>query len=264
MITAGVLAELSKFAHELALAARGQTLRASLQGFAVEDKNNGGVFDPVTDADRAAEETMRELIAQRYPDHGIGGEEFADRVSTSRFSWSLDPIDGTRSYICGLPTWTTLIALLDDAEPAIGVIDAPRLDETYLGVGRESIVSKGGEQSRLSTSGCTRIEEARFSTTDPFLFDAGAGVLQPILRTVRVTRFGHDAYAYARLAAGDIDLVIECGLKPHDYNALIPVVRGAGGHIGDWRGGSDFAPGNVVAASSRQLYETAVELLATE
>ncbi|HEX8839920.1 MAG TPA: inositol monophosphatase family protein [Sphingomicrobium sp.] len=264
MLSGDAVTELSSFARELALAARSQTLQGLPRELAVEDKSKGGLFDPVTDADRLAEQTMRELIAQRYADHGIRGEEFPDQAARGPFTWSLDPIDGTRSYICGLPTWTTLIALLEEEEPAIGVIDAPRLDETYLGAGGESIVIKGGEQSRLSTSGCRELAEARFSTTDPFLFGPEAGVLQPILRAVRVTRFGLDAYAYARLAAGDIDLVIECGLKPHDYNALVPVIRGAGGQIGDWRGGSDFAPGNVVAASSRELYDAAVALLATE
>ena len=258
----GVAAELEHFALELACAARRETLRPDEQRLLVEDKNKGGSYDPVTDADRAAEAAMRELIADRYPEHGIVGEEFRDRAANSAFTWSLDPIDGTRSYMCGLPTWTTLIALLSEGNPVLGLIDAPRLDETFVGTPERSRVIRDGRTLRLSTSGCTSIGEARFSTTDPFLFEPTAAGLQRILRTVRVTRYGHDAYAYARLAAGDIDLVIETGLKPHDYNALIPVVRSAGGHIGNWRGGGDFAGGDLVAAASRELYEAAVGLLA--
>jgi myo-inositol-1(or 4)-monophosphatase len=254
------LAELRSFARELAAVARKETQRKG--DLRIEDKRTDGVFDPVTEADRLAELAMRQLIADRYPDHGISAEEFPDKPSNGHYTWSLDPIDGTRSYMCGLPTWTTLIALLDDEAPLLGLIDAPRLNETYVGSGDTAQLICKGEQSLLSTSGCTRLSEARFSTTDPFLFGPTASAIQPVLAAVQVTRFGHDAYAYARLAAGDLDLVVECGLKPHDYNALIPVVRGAGGHFGDWRGGADFAAGNVIAAASRDLYDAAVELLA--
>jgi myo-inositol-1(or 4)-monophosphatase len=254
--------ELTSFARELAVAARGETLRRERGNLNIEDKRTDGLFDPVTDADRAAEAAMRELIDDRYPDHGIAGEEFPNKAPNGPYAWSLDPIDGTRSYMCGLPTWTTLIALLENDAPLLGLIDAPRLDETYVGSGGGAHLICRGEQSTLSSSGCTRLAEARFSTTDPFLFGPNAAALQPLLAAVRVTRFGHDAYAYARLAAGDLDLVVECGLKPHDYNALIPIVRGAGGYFGDWQGASDFGPGNVIAAASRDLYDAAVELLA--
>jgi myo-inositol-1(or 4)-monophosphatase len=166
--------------------------------------------------------------------------------------------------MCGLPTWTTLIGLLEEGEPVLGLIDAPRLDEIYIGAAGRTLLLSAGDQRSLRTSGCTSLQTARFSTTDPFLFGPEAEALQPILRSVRVTRFGHDAYAYARLAAGDIDLIIECGLKPHDYQALIPVVRGAGGYFGNWMGGDDVSSGNVVAAASRELYEAAVALLPAE
>jgi myo-inositol-1(or 4)-monophosphatase len=163
--------------------------------------------------------------------------------------------------MCRLPTWTTLIALLEDDAPVVGVIDAPVLDETYVGHGGGAWLIGGSEGTPLRTSGCTHLSEARLSTTDPFLFDDPAG-FERVRRAARVTRYGHDAYGYARVAGGSIDLVIESGLKPHDYNALIPVVAGAGGHIGDWRGGDDFAAGQVVAAATRELYDKAVELLA--
>lgn len=253
--------DLAAFADQLVAASRRETLALLPYARAAEDKGEHGVFDPVTAADRACEAALRALIEARFPEDGVTGEEFPDKVGKCSFVWSIDPIDGTRSYICGLPTWTTLIALLEDSRPVFGLIDAPCLDETYMGLGDQATMIRKGEAVRLSTSGCSRIAEARFSTTDPFLFGSATTFLLPVLRAVKVTRYGHDGYAYARLAAGSIDLVIENGLKAHDYNALIPVVRAAGGHFGDWSGGSDFSEGNVVAAATRELYDAAVELL---
>jgi myo-inositol-1(or 4)-monophosphatase len=258
------LGHLASFAIELAMAARRETLRLSSEDSPVVDKGRDGVFDPVTEADRAAEKAMRELIEQRYPAHGICGEEFAAKTTSSQYQWSLDPIDGTRSYMCGLPNWTTLIGLVEKGEPVLGLIDAPSLNETYVGFDNEAAIIRNGERAPIRTSSCKHVNEARFSTTDPFLFGEAEGALQRILRAVRVTRFGHDGYGYARLAAGSIDLVIECGLKPHDYNPLIPVIRAAGGHIGDWNGSAQFADGNVIAAASRELYDEAVELFAAK
>lgn len=253
-------ARLASFAIELAMAARQETLRPSRVAD-IENKGRGGIFDPVTAADRASERAMRALIMERFPDHGIYGEEFADKEADGPFAWSLDPIDGTRSYICGLPVWTTLIALLEAGEPVVGVIDTPRLDEMYIGTEREAAIICNGERSPIRTSDCKRLDEARFSTTDPFLLGSFE-LLDHIARAVRVTRFGLDGYAYARLASGSIDLVIENGLKPYDYSAVIPLIRAAGGHVGNWVGGNDFAEGKLIAAASSELYEEAVELIA--
>jgi histidinol-phosphatase len=254
-------ADLIAFAHELAVAARAQTLPRWRECCVAEDKG-GGAFDPVTEADREAERVMREMIHARFPDHGVSGEEGGDEPGGGHQSWSLDPVDGTRSFMCRLPTWTTLIALLDEGAPVLGVIDAPALNETYVGCAGEGWMIASGTRTPLRTSGCSQLSEARFSTTDPFLWAPPADSLQRILGAVRVTRYGHDGYAYARVAGGSVDLVIESALKPHDYNALIPVVVGGGGHIGDWRGGQDFTAGQVVAAATRALYDEAVELLA--
>jgi histidinol phosphatase-like enzyme (inositol monophosphatase family) len=249
------------FVRELAKAARLETLPGSSGDMAARNKSESG-YDPVTDADVAAERAMRRLIEQRFPDHGIIGEELEDRPSGNGLSWSLDPIDGTRSYICGLPTWVTLIALLEDGRPALGAIDAPRLDELYLGCGEESLLVTGGRERRISVSGCFKLEDARFSTTDPSLFGPGDKErIEHIRQQARVTRFGHDGYAYARVAAGALDLVVEAGLKPHDYNALMPVVRGAGGVFGDWWGGDDFEGGRVIAAATQELFDETVKLL---
>jgi myo-inositol-1(or 4)-monophosphatase len=261
--------ELAVFAQDLAGAARAETLARWRGTCAIDDKGHGA-FDPVTEADREAERVMRDMIRERYPDHAISGEEWGDEPGGGRWSWSLDPVDGTRSFMCGLPTWTTLIALLDEGTPILGLIDAPALDETYIGSGAESSMLRKGQRSAITTSGCTRVFEARLSTTDPFLFDdpertGHRADLRELFDRVRlgarVTRYGHDGYAYARLAAGSLDLVIESGLKPHDYNALVPVIGNAGGHIGDWRGGTDFSAGQVVAAATRELYDEVVGLL---
>jgi myo-inositol-1(or 4)-monophosphatase len=261
-------AALIAFAEELAAAARLETLGRWASGCIAEDKGQGA-FDPVTEADREAERAMRALIRERFRDHGVSGEEWPDEPATGAYRWSLDPVDGTRSFMCRLPTWVTLIGLLRDERPFLGVIDAPVLEETYVGVGDQVWMLGNGERAPIRTSDCNRISDARLSTTDPFLFEdsrrsppgAAAG-FDRVRRAARVTRYGHDGYAYARLAAGSIDLVIESGLKPHDYNALIPIIRAAGGHIGDWSGGGDFAHGNVVAAATRHLYDEAIELLA--
>ena len=245
------LAALAAFAGSLADAARAVTLGAADR--VAEDKSGGGAYDPVTAADREAERTIRALIEQAFPEHGITGEEFPEKPGAGRFVWSLDPIDGTRAFICGLPSWTTLIALLDEGEPVVGLIDVPALDERYLGF---------AGAAGLQASDCRRLAEARLSTTDPYLFaGAEAEGFERLRRGARVTRYGLDAHAYARLAAGSIDLVAESGLKPHDYNALIPVVRAAGGVIGNWRGEADFSEGQVLAAATPELFDAAVRVL---
>ena len=233
------LDRMMRFAEQLADAARAETLPRWRTGCAAADKNEGGAWDPVTEADREAERAMRRLIEAEFPDHGIEGEEFGEKAGEGRWSWSLDPIDGTRSFVCGLPSWTTLIALLEDGRPVLGIIDAPALDERYAGPDAEH-----------ATSGCTALAEARLSTTDPYLFSGSeTEAWDRLRRPARTTRYGLDAYGYARVAAGSLDLVIEAGLKPHDYNALNPVVRAAGGAIGNWEGGDDFSSGRVIAAA---------------
>jgi myo-inositol-1(or 4)-monophosphatase len=251
------------FARSLAAAARRETLPGGRESWdGAENKLQGG-FDPVTENDRNSEAAMRRLIEAQYPEHGIAGEEFPDRPAAGRWSWSLDPIDGTRAYICGLPSWTTLIALLDAGEPALGIVDVPRLDELYLGHGdRARMLGGGGEERPLATSGCRSLAEARLSTTDPYLFaGAEAEGFERLRRSARLTRYGLDAYGYALVAAGSLDVVAESGLKPHDYNALVPLVRAAGGAVSNWSGGSDISAGQIVAAASEALLEEACRLL---
>lgn len=202
---------------------------------------------------------LRTLIERRFPTHGILGEEYGLTRGESAMRWSLDPIDGTRALLCGLPSWAILVGLIEDGRHIAGMIDLPWLDEILIGHG--GVTQRNGEVVR--TSSCSSIAGARLATTDPNLFDkADAKAFERVRRAARMTRFGLDALGYARIATGDIDLVIESGLKPHDYDAIIAVVRGAGGHVGDWRGGDQLETGHFVAAASRPLYGEAVALLA--
>ena len=251
------------FAEQLAEAGRATVLRFSASALSAENKATDGRFDPVTEADRETERTIRALIEARFPAHGIEGEEFGRKPAEGRYSWSLDPIDGTRAFICGLPSWTILIALLDEGRPIVGVIDVPRLDERYSGCGQRAELVTASGRTPLRTSACRALAEARFSTTDSYLFsgDERDG-FERVRGEARVTRYGLDAYGYARVAAGTLDLVIESGLAPHDLNALVPVVTAAGGVVTDWQGGDDLSQGRLVAAATVELAQEAVARLA--
>jgi myo-inositol-1(or 4)-monophosphatase len=255
-------ASFESFARTLARAARLETLPRSGGGLGgVANKAREG-FDPVTESDRNSELAIRRLIEARFPDHGIVGEEFPDRPSAGGLCWSLDPIDGTRAYVCGLPSWATLIALLESGEPIVGIVDVPRLDELYTGYGTTAVVVGAGAERRLRGSNCRRLADARLSTTDPFLFEgAEFAAFDRLRRSAKLTRYGLDAYGYAQVAAGGLDLVVESGLKPHDYNAVVPLVRAAGGAVSNWEGGSDLASGRIVAAASEALLAEACRLL---
>jgi len=256
------LTTFADFAETLAEAARTVTMPRWRNAGEARNKADDGRFDPVTEADVAAEEAIRALIEVEYPDHGITGEEGDDRPGSGPWRWSLDPIDGTRSFVCGLPTWGTLIALLRDDQPVLGLIDIPRLGERYIGFDGSSRLSDHAGTHVLKTSGCTTLAEARFSSTDPYLFGGiEYEAFVQLRRSARTTRYGLDSYGYARLAAGSLDLVVESGLKAHDYDALVPVIRGAGGSVGNWRGGADLGRGQIIAAATPQLFEEAVRIL---
>ncbi|MEO0881832.1 MAG: inositol monophosphatase family protein [Pseudomonadota bacterium] len=217
-------------------------------------------FDPVTEADRGGESAMRALIEAERPEDGIVGEEFGDRPSANGLTWLLDPVDGTRAFVAGLPVWTTLIALCDPAgDPLIGVIDQPVLGERYLGWPGGAAMETAQGQVPLRVSGEEDLRQATIATTDPFILTpAEQGAWTHLRHTARIIRYGLDAYAYARLAAGTIDLVAETGLAPWDMGALIPVVRGAGGLACDWTGAPAKPGGQFVCASSQPLLDQAL------
>lgn len=229
----------------------------------VENKLSEG-FDPVTIADRESELAMRDHLATACPDDGILGEEFGIKPARNDRSWTLDPVDGTRAFIAGLPTWTVLIALNQAASPVVGVIDQPYLGERFRGwPGGADLETSTGRRS-LRTRSEARLADSILATTDPYLFSQDErGVFDEVRQSARLCRYGYDAYAYAMLALGSIDLVIESGLQPYDVQALIPVVQGAGGVITNWTGGCAAQGGQVVAAANSVLHTEALDRLAS-
>lgn len=229
----------------------------------VEDKGpsltRAGI-DPVTEGDRAAERAMRALVAAERPDDGVTGEEYPETQSASGWRWYFDPIDGTRAFVAGLPVWTTLIALADpDGVPVIGVIDQPVVGERYLGWPGGARLDTADGSTPIRVSACDDLRQAVIATTDPFIFSPPEqGAWNHLRSAARITRYGLDAYAYARLAAGTIDLVAESGLKSWDVAALIPVVRGAGGLATDWRGNAPKLGGQIVCTSSQAVLDQAL------
>jgi histidinol phosphatase-like enzyme (inositol monophosphatase family) len=228
----------------------------------IEDKGSGRGFDPVTAADRAAEAAMRALIRRNFPTHGIIGEEFGSERDDAEYVWVLDPIDGTRAFIAGLPTWGTLIGLNRNGRPVFGMMHQPFTAERFFGDGGSATYRGSGGERKLRTRRCGSLKEAIISTTSPKLF-AGEELraYDRVESVARLARYGGDCYAYCMLAAGHIDLVIESGLKPYDIVALIPIIEGAGGIVTAWDGGSAAEGGRIVAAGDRRVHAAAVELL---
>lgn len=250
------------FAGRLADAAAAIVLRYFRTGVAVDDKADAS---PVTVADRAAEEAMRNLIAKERPHDGIIGEEYGrERTDASRV-WVLDPIDGTKSFISGMLGWGTLIGLLRNGAPAFGMMHQPFTKERFTGDGGSAKVRGPMGERVLRTRPCARLEDAVLYTTSPRLLpEPDRRRFTTIEERVKLSRYGGDCYAYAMLAAGCIDLVIEASLAPYDIIALIPIVEGAGGVITTWDGGPAQAGGRIVAAGDPRLHAAALAILQAE
>ena len=256
------MTELEAFTVDLAREAARVSLPFFRSVFAQEDKGAGGAFDPVTEADRAAEAAIRRRIAARYPDHGVIGEEYGEDRPDAEHVWVLDPIDGTRAFIAGLPVWTCLIALRHAGRPRIGAIAQPYLDEIFLGGPSGARLLKGGTETPLRTRPCAGLDQALIATTDPDLFTPTERAAWTRLRAAaRLARLGCDAYAYAMVAAGTIDLVAESDLKVWDWSALVPVVEAAGGQVTDWHGNAPNVSGQVLAVGDASLQEPALSEL---
>jgi myo-inositol-1(or 4)-monophosphatase len=228
----------------------------------IDNKAGGGGFDPVTAADRAAEVAMRALIRQTFPDHGVIGEEFGSERSDAEYVWILDPIDGTKSFICGLPAWGTLIALTRAGEPVYGMMHQPFTRESFTGdSGAARYRGPAGERA-LRVRSCGALSQAILMTTSPLLMnEADRGKFSKVEQAVRLSRYGGDCYAYCMLAAGHVDLVIETELKPYDILPLVPIILGAGGVVTGWDGSSPKAGGRIVAAGDRAVHQAALDLL---
>ncbi len=222
---------------------------------AVEDKGTTR-FDPVTIADRSAEEAMRKLIGKHFPNHGIVGEEFGNERADAEFVWVLDPIDGTRAFITGLPVWGTLIGLKRDGKPIFGMMAQPFTGERFAGDGKRAWYSGPGGDQPLTTRPCATLKQASLFTTTPSLFKGRErDVYDRLEAAVRMPRYGCDCYAYCMVAAGHADVVVEVGLQPYDIVALIPIIEGAGGRVTNWQGESAVNGGQVAASGDARLHE---------
>ncbi|MEM6940449.1 MAG: histidinol-phosphatase [Pseudomonadota bacterium] len=255
-------ADLRRVAHLLADAAGQAILPFFRSGTLVADNKLERGFDPVTQADRAAEQAMRSILARERPQDGILGEEFGTREGTSGLTWVLDPIDGTRAFIAGAPTWGVLIAVSTADGPIYGIIDQPFIAERFEGgAGQARTVGQQGER-RLATRAPRALSEAILFTTFPEVgTSVDAAGFQAVASKVKLTRYGLDCYAYALVAAGQVDLVIEAGLAPYDIHAPIAVVTAAGGIVTDWRGNAAHEGGRVLVAANAQIHAEALAIL---
>ena len=254
---------LQQFLDKLADAAADSIMPHFRAALSVESKGTSG-FDPVTAADRDAEAAMRRLIHQAYPDHGIIGEEHGSEHPEADYVWVLDPIDGTRSFITGLPVWGTLIGLLHKGEPVFGMMAQAFTRERYWGDGSGAWYrGPDGRTMPVHTRQCAGPAQAALFTTTPSLF-AGADrtAYDRVEGAVRLARYGTDCYAYCMVAAGHADVVIEAGLKPYDIVALIPIITGAGGRVTNWEGKSAASGGRIVASGDARLHEGVLAMLA--
>jgi histidinol phosphatase-like enzyme (inositol monophosphatase family) len=256
-------ADLWRTAHALADAARPATLlHFRSAGLDVSSKNATD-FDPVTVADRAAEAAIRATLSQLRPQDAILGEELGAQAGESGLTWIVDPIDGTRGYMCGAPTWGVLIALADAEGPILGIIDQPHIGERFWGGLGEAAVAGPHGRARLATRAARPLGEALLSSTYPEVGSAEEqAAFDRVRARVRLTRYGMDCYAYALLAAGQIDLVIEAGLQVYDIAAPLAVIEAAGGIVTDWQGGPAHEGGQVLAAANREVHAEALALLA--
>ncbi len=249
---------------DAAEAAAERTLAGFRTPLAVENKWEVG-FDPVTAADKDAELAVRALLGERFPDHGIIGEEWDPKASTGDFDWIVDPIDGTRAFISGVPVWGTLIGLMHKGRAIAGLMAQPFTGEIWLAIGGNGEFRRAGASQPLRTSGLTDLARAKMTVTSPDLFtrpgrDYSAQWNRISVATLQ-TRWGLDCYGYCLLASGHIDLVVEPGLKNVDIAPLIPIIESAGGVVTTWEGGPAEAGGNCVAAATPELHRAALDVL---
>ena len=256
------LIDFAVFVDELATVAGETILPFFRTMLSVDNKGGQRGFDPVTAADRAAERAMRALIRRTFPDHGVVGEEFGPEQAEAEYIWVLDPIDGTKSFIAGMPAWGTLIALTRKGMPVFGMMSQPFIRERFSGDGGAARYRGPAGERDLHVRPCASLSEAMLFTTSPLLMnEADRATFGKVEAAVRLSRYGGDCYAYCMLAAGHIDLVIETELKPHDVIPLIPIITGAGGIVTNWDNGPPEAGGRIIAAGDKRAHAAALELL---
>jgi histidinol phosphatase-like enzyme (inositol monophosphatase family) len=249
------------FMRRLAEAAAAETLPRFRDRGAVTNKLSAG-FDPVTEADRQAEKAIRAVINAAYPGHGILGEEFGAENADSRHVWVVDPIDGTRSFISGVPLWGTLVGLTVDGDAVAGMMAQPFIGELFFATEAGAFYEGPRGTRALATRPTRELADATLCTTTPALFtDGKRAAFDRLEDAVRLSRYGTDCYAYCMLAAGHVDLVVEVGLQNYDIVALIPIIERAGGRVTNWTGGPAEAGGEIIAAATAELHNAAMEFL---
>lgn len=254
--------ELITTAHNLADAARGITLKYFRSAHLHAENKKAASFDPVTQADREAENEIRKILSKQRPNDTIIGEEFAQTIGKSGISWIIDPIDGTRAFLSGSPTWGVLIAVSNGKEPVYGIIDQPYIGERFEGGFGLAHYNGPLGKHPLATRSYRPIEQSILFSTFPEIGTSNEQMsFQRVSQKVRLTRYGLDCYAYCLLAAGHIDLVIEAGLQPYDIAAPIAVVKAAGGIVSNWSGDDCQAGGQIIAAANPEIHAEALALL---
>jgi len=253
--------DFAAFVDQLATVSGETILPFFRTALAIENKKPGG-FDPVTAADRAAEDAMRTLIRRSFPDHGILGEEYASERTDAEYVWVLDPIDGTKSFIAGMPAWGTLIGLMRFGEPVFGMMHQPFTRERFSGDGGAARYRGPMGNRDLHARDCASLADALLFTTSPLLMnEKDRAAFARVEKKAKLSRYGGDCYAYCMLAAGLIDLVIETEIKPHDIVPLIPIITGAGGIVTTWENGPAQGGGRIIAAGDARVHEAAMEKL---
>ena len=253
--------DFASFVDQLASASGERILPFFRTTLAIENKKSGG-FDPVTVADRAAEEAMRSLIRKNFPEHGILGEEYGSERTDAEYVWVLDPIDGTKSFISGMVAWGTLIGLMRLGEPVFGTMHQPFTREHFSGDGGAAHYRGPGGDRDLRVRSCAALSDAVLFTTSPLLMNqADRATFVGVENKVKLSRYGGDCYAYCMLAAGHIDLIIETEINPHDIVPLIPIIAGAGGIVTTWENGPAQGGGRIVAAGDKRVHAAALEML---
>ena len=261
-MTAPNWTELTQFALQLARASAQEILPFFRKNIQIDVKS-GELWDPVTEGDRAGERIMRAMIEERYPDHGINGEEYGVKPSRSGFTWVLDPVDGTRAFVTGMPTWATLIGLNFEDRAMVGVMNQPFVGETFYGNPEGAWSLHQGTTVKIKTRAARPLAQAAFTTTAPELYRSAGekAVLKRLSEATQLTRYGGDAYFFCVLAAGQTDVAIDAHMQPYDIAPLIPIIEGAGGVVTTWERKPAAEGGNVIAASSPEVYEEALAVI---
>ncbi|MEO9168886.1 MAG: inositol monophosphatase family protein [Aestuariivirga sp.] len=253
------ITSLTAFALTLAEVS-GQAILPHFRSTLKVDNKRAADWDPVTEGDREAERVIREAIEKAYPTHGIIGEEYGEKKGSSAYTWILDPIDGTRSFVIGMPTWTTLIALYKDGKPLLGLMNQPYVGEVFYGSPEGAFVQRGSDKRRLKCAAPKPLAQALAGTTSPHSYQPESHI-ENLRKKTRLLRYGGDAYFFALVAAGHLDIALDAGVQIYDVAALIPIVTAAGGVVGCWDDGDATKGGNVMMASCQELFDEAKRAL---